>query len=235
MAKKVNYTELVKFINSRNCVLCCNLIGEECTIEYQKGRLIRSETKKYNLPLAKADNINGIPVKINCKQHIIIKGWLTTDTKLIKKYTKKNIKSAIDLYLKSKTDVTKEEDTKTKQHVMFVASELVEIEDYYEWYDEVSEETFKTNNNSSYCNKLNLLDYLGFEVLPHSAITSAIDKTEGRLQEIVEEIKQTTNMRNRILDSFVMKYNDTPYVNMLKGKTKGLKITTIKFEFPFVI
>lgn len=229
MSNAINYAELIRFIGSRNSVICCNLVGEECTIEYEDGRLIRAETQKYSLPLSESDSINEIPIEIACKQHIIIKGWITADTKLIKKYSKRNIKGTINLYLKSKTDVTKEEDTKTKQHIMFVANELVDIDGYYEWYDDVSEEIFKTNNNSSYCNQLNCLNDLGFEILPHVAITKAVDRTEIRLQEIIEEINQTTKMRERIADDYIVRYNDTPYVKMLK-KSNNSKV---KFEYAF--
>ena len=112
---------------------------------------------------------------------------------------------------------------------MFVANELVDIDGYYEWYDDVSEEIFKTNNNSSYCNQLNCLDDLGLEILPHAAITKAVDRTEIRLQEIIEEINQTTKIRERIADNYIVRYNDTPYVKMLK-KSNNSKV---KFEYAF--
>ena len=97
MSNAINYAELIRFIGSRNSVICCNLVGEECTIEYANGRLIRSETQKYSLPLAESDNINGIPIEIDCKQHIVIKGWITAAQ--LKELAKPMLKNGYGQYL----------------------------------------------------------------------------------------------------------------------------------------
>ena len=69
----------------------------------------------------------------------------------------------------------------------------------------------------------------GAMILAHAVITKAVDRTEIRLQEIIEEINQTTKIRERIADDYIVRYNDTPYVKMLK-KSNNSKV---KFEYAF--
>lgn len=197
MAKKVSIEDVVKFFGNRNCLIRADLKGTEVFIKYSNGKL---------------DDIYAI-----CKNGEITH-FMHSDVI--------NIPAEIDykgnIIINGVLTVADKH-----KNFNFIVYDVDDIEDGYEWVDDVDNEKYNTTNNSSVYNKINCAAYLGFSIVPLTTHTSTVDSTQAAVLGSLEMIKDSCKMLGYPFKSFTVLYNDTFFAKMMEKAGKPFKMNFV--------
>lgn len=235
--KTKEVSDLVSFMNNRNCVLSLKMDGLTVLLTYDNGSLVKAETRgdgetgedvTHNAKVFK-----NIPLTINYKGKIEIEGeviityddfntineGLTEDEQY---KNPRNLASGSVRQLDSKVAA--------QRHLKFVAWKVPMLSEEVEWYDEESEETLITKTYSSYVNKLKYVRELGFDIVPYTTHTSPTGHTPNAVNQAIDALKMIAKEFSYPIDGLVLTYNDTMYAESL-GSTDHHPKHSIAFKF----
>lgn len=217
--KTKDVKDVINFFNGKDGAIMAKMDGLTCSVRYVNGELVSAETRGNGEVgedvLSNAKTISNLPLRINCKEEVIVDGEVIVDYLTFEKINQnlaetdkyrhpRNLASGSIRQLDSK--VAAERDMK------FIAWKLV-----------------KGSNNNSFFGCWNEMINMGFDVvplinLPHELIN------EEKISCAIELIKEQVKENNYPIDGCVFSLEDIAYGASLGATGHHLK-SQLAFKF----
>ena len=235
--KTKSVEDLVAFTSQRSCVLSLKMDGLTVLLTYDKGELIKAETRGDGVTgedvLHNAKVIKNIPLNIQYKGRLEVEGEVIIsydDFNRINSALPENEQYKNPRNLASGSIRQLDNKIAAQRHLQFIAWKVPLISDPVEWFDDESDSYLTTKTMSSVINKLKYVRELGFDIVPYTTHIGIVQQNVKCFEQSIQLLKKIAKEFNYPIDGMVLTYNDTPYAESL-GNTNHHPKHSIAFKF----
>ena len=196
--------DIVKFLNCRNGIIMAKMDGLTCSLRYINGELVSAETRGDGKTgediLHCARTIKNIPLKINCKDEVIIDGEVIItydDFEKINSTLPDDQKYKHPRNLASGSIRQLDSGISAQRNMKFIAWKMV-----------------VGYKNNSFLDRLVRMSTWGFEVTPWFPV-DPVDQSNNLIQVLIDGIKENAEQKSYPIDGCVIGYNDIAYGDSL--------------------
>lgn len=217
--KTKDVDEIIKFLNYKHGIIMAKMDGLTCSLRYLNGELVSAETRGDGETgediLHCARTIKNIPLKIDCKNEVIIDGEVIItydDFEKINSSLPDDQKYKHPRNLASGSIRQLDSNIAAQRNMKFIAWKMV-----------------TGYKNNSFLDRLARMSTLGFDVTPWLPI-DPVYQSGNLMQVLIDGIKESSEQKSYPIDGCVIGYNDIAYGESLGATGHHLR-SQIAFKF----
>ena len=227
--KTKSVDDVIKFLDGRDGIVMAKMDGLTCSLRYLNGELVSAETRG-NGEIGEdilhcAKTIKNIPLKIKCLDEVIIDGEVIItydDFEKINEDLPEDERYKHPRNLASGSIRQLDSSVAAQRNMKFIAWKLVNG-----W---MSRTDASISNKNSFMDRLDLLAYLGFDVVTWCELSSDIGTNVNSVQNDIDWIKEEAKKEGYPIDGCVFGYNDIAYGESLGATGHHLR-SQLAFKF----
>ena len=218
--KTKSVDDLKKFASGKDCLLMCKMDGLSILLTYEKGDLVKAETRG-NGEIGEdvthnAKVFKNIPLHINYTHHLEVEGEAIItydDFQKINDNLPDDKKYANPRNLANGSVRQLDNKISAQRQIKFIVWKIIE------------DDFLKKNNNTMFGN-FQLAEFLGFDVVPYTYILGSKNNYENH----IEYLKKIAEEKKYPIDGLVITYDDMTYGESL-GATGHHPKHSLAFKF----
>ncbi len=194
--KTKSVDDLKKFAGNKDCLLMCKMDGLTVLLTYENGELIQAETRgngeEGEIITHNARVFENIPLHIDYTGHLEVEGEAII---LFDDFEKINSSILEDERYKNPRNLVSgsvrqlDNGMAAQRHIKFIVWKVPKIE----------------NSDKKFCNRLEKVKHLGFDIVPYLIYDS------NNINHRIELLKNAAKEKGYPIDGLVMTYNDISY------------------------